>query len=106
MRAIHSLLSLCGALLATSGTLVHGSPINPNLPIPTHLPIPAPTASVSAAGGESLEKRDLVDLRILNLGASIVWGLKSTDSNGYGQLQKDVGTRLMANARVIASVGR
>ncbi|OTA98047.1 carbohydrate esterase family 3 protein [Hypoxylon sp. CI-4A] len=89
MRSVHSFLSLCGTLLATSSTLVYGSPLNPNLPLPTSTAsiiselMPAPTASIIEAQNISLAKRDLVDLRILPLGASIVWGLTSTDGNGF-----------------------
>jgi hypothetical protein len=100
MRAVQSFFFLCGVLLASSSTLVHGSPINPNLPIPQHLAFPTPTVSASAIVDRSVVKKDLVDLRILNLGASIVWGLKSSDNNGYEQQQGDFDTIFKANSRV------
>ncbi|KAI1765641.1 carbohydrate esterase family 3 protein [Hypoxylon sp. FL1150] len=88
MRSFWSFLSLYGALLATSSTLVSSSPLNHDVPLPTvapviAAPIPAHTAAVITEQNTTLTKRSLVDLRILPLGASIVWGLESSDGNGF-----------------------
>ncbi|KAH8657733.1 hypothetical protein BX600DRAFT_400504 [Xylariales sp. PMI_506] len=80
MRAIHSFFPFCGALLATGITLVNAGPINPNAPGSLGNASAADSHEISAAGKR---QTDLVDLRILPLGASIVWGLQSTTGNGF-----------------------
>ncbi|ETS73393.1 hypothetical protein PFICI_14998 [Pestalotiopsis fici W106-1] len=82
MRISRLVTSLCTSLL-TANT-VYGLP-NPQLPTPSnHISV------TDGARNEShVIKRDLVDLRILPLGASIVWGLLSSDLNGFRKPLRD-----------------